>query len=68
VPVWIAWIFIALNAQIVARLAVAGSVYTLLAVASVGIVLSARRRHDRMSGIVLLGLCALSYIVLIKVV
>jgi cation:H+ antiporter len=55
-------------AEVTPRLAVAGTIYTLFAIASVGIVLSARRRHDRMSGIVLLGLYALSYIVLIKLV
>jgi cation:H+ antiporter len=53
-------------ADVTARLAIAGSVYTLFAVASVGIVLTVRRRHDRMSGLVLLGLYALSYIVLIR--
>jgi cation:H+ antiporter len=55
-------------AEVTPRLAVAGSVYTLLAVSSVGILLSARRRHDRTSGVVLLALYALSYLVLIRVI
>lgn len=55
-------------ADVTARLAVAGSIYTLVAVATVGIVLSTRRRHDRVSGLVLLGLYGLSYIVLIRLV
>jgi cation:H+ antiporter len=55
-------------ADVTARLAVAGSIYTLFAVACVGIVLCTRRRHDRVSGYVLLGLYGLSYIVLIRVV
>jgi cation:H+ antiporter len=55
-------------ADVTARLAVAGSIYTLFAVACAGAVLSMRRRHDRVSGLVLLGLYGLSYIVLIKLV
>jgi cation:H+ antiporter len=55
-------------ADVTARLAVAASIYTLFAIATVGIVLSTRRRHDRVSGLVLLGLYGLSYIVLIRLV
>ncbi len=54
-------------AEVTARLAVAASLYTFAAVAVVGILLVARRRHDRVSGAVLLGLYALSYLVLISV-
>jgi cation:H+ antiporter len=55
-------------AEVTPRLAVAGSVYTLFAIACVGIVLTARRRHDRTSGSVLLALYALSYFVLIQII
>ncbi len=53
-------------AEVTPRLAIAGSVYALAAVAVVGIVLAVRRRHDRFSGIVLMGLYALAYVVLIR--
>jgi cation:H+ antiporter len=53
-------------AEVTPRLAVVGSVYTLVAVAIVGALLAARRRHDRLSAAVLIGLYALSYLVLIR--
>jgi cation:H+ antiporter len=53
-------------AEVTPRLAVVGSVYSLLAVAAVGAVLVVRRRHDRTSAFVLLALYALSYVVLIR--
>jgi cation:H+ antiporter len=52
-------------ADVTARLAVVGSVYTLAAVAAVGALLAVRRRHDRTSAAVLIGLYALSYAVLL---
>lgn len=52
-------------APVTTRLAVTASVYTSIAVAVVAIVLMARRRHDRVSSSVLMGLYALSYVVLI---
>jgi cation:H+ antiporter len=52
-------------AEVTARLAVVASLYTLVAVGLVGAVLVARRRHDRWSALVLMGLYALSYAVLI---
>jgi cation:H+ antiporter len=52
-------------AAVTPGLAVTASLYTLAAVAIVGVVLVARRRHDRVSGGILMGLYALSYIVLI---
>jgi cation:H+ antiporter len=52
-------------AEVTARLAVVASLYTLVAVAVVGAVLVARRRHDRWSALVLMALYALSYAVLI---
>jgi len=52
-------------AEVTPRLAIVGSVYALVAVALVGAVLTARRRHDRWSAFVLIGLYALSYAVLI---
>jgi cation:H+ antiporter len=55
-------------AEVSARLAVVGSVYTLVAVAAVGVVLTLRRRHDRVSAFVLLALYALSYAVLIRAI
>jgi cation:H+ antiporter len=55
-------------AEVTARLAVVGSVYTLVAVAAVGAILTLRRRHDRASAFALLGLYALSYAVLIRAV
>ena len=55
-------------AEVTPRLAIAGSVYSLLAVAAVGAVLGIRRRHDRASAFVLLSLYALSYVVLLRLV
>jgi cation:H+ antiporter len=55
-------------AEVTPRLAVAGSIYSLVAVAAAGTVLVMRRRHDRMSALVLLFLYALSYVVLLRVV
>jgi cation:H+ antiporter len=52
-------------ADVTTRLAVVGSVYTLAAVAAVGALLAVRRRHDRTSAAVLIGLYALSYAVLL---
>jgi cation:H+ antiporter len=52
-------------ADVTARLAVVGSVYTLGAVAAVGAMLVLRRRHDRASAALLFGLYALSYAVLL---
>ena len=54
-------------AEVTPRLAIAGSVYSLVAVAAVGTLLGLRRRHDRGSAAVLLGLYALSYAVLLRV-
>lgn len=53
-------------AEVTARLAVVGSVYTLVAVGAVGAILTVRNRHDRASAFALLGLYALSYAVLIR--
>jgi cation:H+ antiporter len=52
-------------ADVTTRLAVVGSLYTLAAVATVGTVLASRRIHDRASAAVLMGLYALSYLVLL---
>jgi cation:H+ antiporter len=52
-------------AEVTPRLAVVGSVYALAAVAVVGSVLTARRRHDRRSGILFVALYLLAYVVLI---
>jgi cation:H+ antiporter len=52
-------------ADVTTRLAVVGCLYTLAAVAIVGAVLVSRRRHDRPSAAVLIGLYALSYVVLL---
>jgi cation:H+ antiporter len=52
-------------ADVTTRLAVVGSLYTLAAVAIVGAVLVWRRRHDRSSAVVLMGLYALSYVILL---
>jgi cation:H+ antiporter len=54
-------------ADVTVRLAVVGCLYTTAAVASVGAVLASRRRHDRTSAAVLMGLYALSYGVLLGV-
>ena len=53
-------------APVTTRLAVTASLYTAAAVAVVALVLIARRRHDRVSAAVLMGLYALSYVVLIS--
>ncbi len=53
-------------AEVTPRLAVVGAVYSLVAVAVVGLLLAARRRHDRWSAIVLFALYAFSYLVLIR--
>jgi cation:H+ antiporter len=50
------------------RLAVVGSVYSLVAVAVVGAVLAGRRRHDRASALVLFALYGISYGVLIRAI
>jgi cation:H+ antiporter len=47
------------------HLAVTGTVYSAVAVALVGALLVARKRHDRVSMPVLLGLYALAYVVLV---
>jgi cation:H+ antiporter len=52
-------------ADVTIRLAVVGTLYTLVAVAVVGAVLGWRRRHDRPSALVLTGLYALSYVILL---
>jgi cation:H+ antiporter len=52
-------------APVTARLAVVGALYTLAAVAVVGALLVARRRHDRLSAAVFVSLYALSYVVII---
>jgi cation:H+ antiporter len=54
-------------AAVTSRLAVTASLYTLGAVAVVGLLLVVRRRHDRSSAIVLTGLYVLSYVVLISI-
>jgi cation:H+ antiporter len=54
-------------AEVTPRLAVTGSVYSLAAVAAVSALLAARRRHDRLSGIVFVSLYAFAYVVLITV-
>ena len=52
-------------APVTTRLAVIACLYTAAAVAVVALVLIARRRHDRVSAPILVGLYALSYLVLI---
>jgi cation:H+ antiporter len=52
-------------ADVTTRLAVVGTLYTLAAVAAVGAVLTWRRRHDRASAAVLMGLYAFSYVILL---
>ncbi len=52
-------------AEVTPRLAVVGSVYALAAVAVVGSVLTARRRHDRLSAMLFVALYLLAYVVLI---
>jgi cation:H+ antiporter len=53
-------------AAVTAGLAVTAAVYTLVAVGAVGGLLGGRRRHDRRSMAVLLGLYALAYVVLLS--
>lgn len=55
-------------AEVTPRLAIAGSVYALVAVVAVGTLLGVRRRHDRASALVLLALYALSYVVLLRII
>lgn len=52
-------------ADVTARTAIVGTLYSVVAVALVAGLLSARRRHDRLSGFLLVGIYALSYVVLI---
>lgn len=52
-------------AAVTTRLAVTATLYTLAAVAIVGLLLMIRRRHDRSSAMVLMVLYALSYVILI---
>lgn len=52
-------------AAVTTRLAVTAALYTLVAIAIVGLVLMLRRRHDRSSAVLLMGLYALSYVILI---
>ncbi|MDQ4029848.1 MAG: hypothetical protein M3168_02285 [Actinomycetota bacterium] len=52
-------------AEVTPRLAIVGSLYALAAVAIVGTLLGALRRHDRLTGVVLVGLYAFAYVVLI---
>jgi cation:H+ antiporter len=52
-------------APVTARIAVVASLYSLAAVGVVGGVLAARRRHDRRSGALLVGLYLLAYFVLL---
>jgi cation:H+ antiporter len=52
-------------ADVRTRLAVVGCLYTLAAVAAVGGLLVWRRRHDRTSAIILGGLYAFSYVILL---
>ncbi|MEX2210643.1 MAG: hypothetical protein WD689_02620 [Gaiellaceae bacterium] len=54
-------------AGVTPRLAVAGALYALVAVAIVGVALAARRRHDRASGALLFAIYAVSYVVLLQV-
>jgi cation:H+ antiporter len=53
------------SADVTVRLAVVGTLYTLVAVAAVGAILALRRRHDRLSALVLMGLYAVSYATLL---
>jgi cation:H+ antiporter len=52
-------------AEVTPRLAVVGSLYALGAVAVVGVLLAARRRHDRWSAAGLLALYGLAYVVVL---
>jgi cation:H+ antiporter len=53
-------------APVTARIAVIATLYTTVAIAIVSMLLVIRRRHDRVSAPVLMGLYALSYVVLIS--
>jgi cation:H+ antiporter len=53
-------------APVTTRLAVTASLYTAAAIAAVALVLISRRRHDRVSAPIFMGLYALSYVVLIS--
>jgi cation:H+ antiporter len=52
-------------AEVTPRLAIIGSAYAALAVATVGLLLGARRRHDRASAVALLALYGIAYAVLL---
>jgi cation:H+ antiporter len=52
-------------ADVTTRLAVVASLYTLWAVAVVGALLAGRRTHDRLSGTLLMGLYAFSYLIVL---
>jgi cation:H+ antiporter len=54
-------------AEVTPRLAVAGSLYSLAAIAAVGVLLAGRRRHDRLSATALFALYGLAYLVLVRV-
>jgi cation:H+ antiporter len=54
-------------ASVTARLAVVATIYTAIAITLVALLLLVRRRHDRVSAPVLIGLYALSYVVLVAV-
>lgn len=53
-------------AEVTPSLAVTGAVYSMVAVAIVGMLLAARRVHDRRSGAVLIGVYGFAYVVLIQ--
>jgi cation:H+ antiporter len=53
-------------APVSARLAVTATLYTAIAISVVGALLAFRKRHDRFSAPVLIGLYALSYVVVIS--
>jgi cation:H+ antiporter len=53
-------------AEVTPRLAVVGSLYSMVAVALVGLALAARRRHDRVSGGFCVVLYLFAYVVLIS--
>ena len=52
-------------AAVTPRLAIAGSLYGIVAIGVVGLLLAKRRRHDRWSGLVLIALYATAYVVLL---
>jgi cation:H+ antiporter len=52
-------------AEVTASLAVTATLYTLVAITIVGLVLAARRKHDRQSAALLMALYACSYVILI---